>query len=109
MTPLRSGSSHIRPVVWFVNCRQTVVESRGALLPVMQDHCDYTGKGPWHEGPFTSAMTIGGSMDALRCRRFCDGQSTNAQQRATTRQGEVATRSTPITCGLQNSIEFNNH
>jgi len=41
------------------------------------------------------------------CRRFCSGRSIKGQQRATTRQGEAATHSTPITCDLQNSIEFN--
>src|ERR1700746_1191770 len=48
-----------------------------------------------------------GVCESERCRRFCSGQSTRAQQRAITCQSNIATRTTPITCDLQNSIEFN--
>jgi len=42
------------------------------------------------------------------CRRFCVGRSITDQQRSTMARGSAATHSTPITCGLQISIEFNN-
>src|SRR6266436_4686015 len=45
----------------------------------------------------------------LDCRRFCSGRSTKAQQRATRCWALTATHAIPITCQLQNSIEFNNH
>jgi IPT/TIG domain len=42
------------------------------------------------------------------CRRFCSGRSIKVQSRSPS-AGELATtHSAPITCGLQNSIEFNN-
>jgi len=42
------------------------------------------------------------------CRRFCVGRSTEAQHRSTSHMAVAAMPSTPIICGLQNSIEFNN-
>src|SRR6266436_6319669 len=42
------------------------------------------------------------------CRRFCVGRSTPVQQRSTQATSPAATRSTVITCALQNSIAFNN-
>src|SRR6266436_7981364 len=48
-----------------------------------------------------------GYLRLEKCRRFCSGRSTKAQQRATGCWMLNATRATPITCSLQNSIEFN--
>ncbi len=48
-----------------------------------------------------------GAERFLECRRFCSGRSTEAQQRSTSHKAVAATPSVPITCGLQNSIVFN--
>ena len=63
--------------------------------------------GPVAAGEKVTETVSGAGFTLSECRRFCSGQSIEAQQRATARQAEVATHSISIPCGLQNSIEFN--
>ena len=58
-----------------------------------------------NQSGFLSAM----KERILDYRRFCSGRSAKAQQRATRCWALTATHAIPITCQLQNSIEFNNH